>query len=152
MQRFYRALVAAKKILTLTDMMLLISPSGVLAQERAGDAALGALSGVVVLGPVGAIAGAVIGYTAGPSISHSWRTTRSGPRLPERSAQRSTTATSDKGAAASRSELHDVARQSASTPRPVINASTTQTAADAISAPPKSVSGKWDAPPIQGLE
>ena len=42
------------------------------AQERAGDAALGAVSGAVVLGPVGAVAGALIGYTAGPSIARSW--------------------------------------------------------------------------------
>src|SRR6476659_9008518 len=42
------------------------------AQNRAGDAALGAVSGAVVLGPVGAVAGAFIGYTAGPSISRSW--------------------------------------------------------------------------------
>ena len=42
------------------------------AQGRAGDAALGAVSGAVVLGPVGAVAGAFIGYTAGPSIAHSW--------------------------------------------------------------------------------
>lgn len=42
------------------------------AQERAGDAALGALSGAVVLGPVGAVAGAVVGYTSGPSIARAW--------------------------------------------------------------------------------
>jgi hypothetical protein len=42
------------------------------AQERAGSAALGAVSGAVVLGPVGAVAGAFIGYTAGPAIAHSW--------------------------------------------------------------------------------
>src|SRR5258705_6887992 len=34
------------------------------AQERAGDAALGALSGAVVLGPVGAVAGAVVCFGA----------------------------------------------------------------------------------------
>ncbi len=50
------------------------------AQERAGDAALGTVSGAVVLGPVGAVAGAFIGYTAGPSISHSWGVRRSSPR------------------------------------------------------------------------
>ena len=50
------------------------------AQERAGDAALGAVSGAVVLGPVGAVAGALIGYTAGPSIAHSWGARRSSPR------------------------------------------------------------------------
>ena len=42
------------------------------AQERAGSAALGAVSGAVVLGPIGAVAGAFIGYTAGPAIAHSW--------------------------------------------------------------------------------
>jgi len=42
------------------------------AQERAGSAALGAVSGAIVLGPVGAVAGALIGYTAGPAIAHSW--------------------------------------------------------------------------------
>jgi hypothetical protein len=50
------------------------------AQERAGDAALGAVSGAVVLGPVGAVAGALIGYTAGPSIAHSWGVRQSAPR------------------------------------------------------------------------
>src|SRR5207248_10820132 len=47
------------------------------AQERAGDAALGAVSGAVVLGPVGAVAGAFIGYAAGPSIARSWGIRRS---------------------------------------------------------------------------
>jgi hypothetical protein len=42
------------------------------AQERAGSAAVGAVSGAVVLGPVGALAGAFIGYTAGPAIARSW--------------------------------------------------------------------------------
>lgn len=36
--------------------------------HRPGDAALGALSGAVVFGPIGAVAGAVVGYTAGPSM------------------------------------------------------------------------------------
>jgi hypothetical protein len=50
------------------------------AGERVGDAALGALSGAVVFGPVGAVAGAVIGYTAGPSIADSWGLKRSEPK------------------------------------------------------------------------
>jgi hypothetical protein len=41
-------------------------------EHRGGDAALGALSGAVVLGPIGAVAGAVVGYTTGPSIAHAW--------------------------------------------------------------------------------
>ena len=46
-------------------------------EHRGGDAALGALSGAVVFGPVGAVAGAVVGYTAGPSIARSWGFRRS---------------------------------------------------------------------------
>jgi hypothetical protein len=51
-----------------------------LATERRGDAALGAVSGAVVFGPIGALAGAVVGYTAGPSIAHSWGLRRSGSK------------------------------------------------------------------------
>jgi len=42
------------------------------AQERLGDAALGALSGALVAGPVGLVAGGVVGFTAGPAIANSW--------------------------------------------------------------------------------
>jgi len=57
--------------------------SSAMAQERTGDAALGALSGAVVLGPVGAVAGAIVGYTAGPSIASAWGLRRSSyPRRP----------------------------------------------------------------------
>ena len=52
-------------------LLLVLVPSSAMAQ-RAGDAALGAVAGAVVLGPVGAVAGAFVGYTAGPSISRSW--------------------------------------------------------------------------------
>ena len=60
-------------------MILLLAPSVALAQHRAGDAALGAVSGAVVLGPIGAVAGAFIGYSAGPSIARSWGIDRSRP-------------------------------------------------------------------------
>lgn len=39
------------------------------AGERTTDAAAGALAGAVVAGPVGLVAGGVIGFTAGPKIS-----------------------------------------------------------------------------------
>jgi hypothetical protein len=52
-------------------MLMLASPAA--AQERAGSAALGALSGAIVLGPVGLVAGAVIGYAAGPEIGRTLR-------------------------------------------------------------------------------
>ncbi|MCG2630510.1 hypothetical protein L6654_28155 [Bradyrhizobium sp. WYCCWR 13023] len=61
-----------KKVLITAIVMLAGVPASAVAQERAGSAALGAVSGAVVLGPVGAVAGAVIGYTAGPSIARSW--------------------------------------------------------------------------------
>jgi hypothetical protein len=66
-------------------LFLVLMCSTVMAEERPGDAALGAVSGAVVLGPVGAVAGAVIGWTAGPSISHSWGLHRSSaPRYARR--------------------------------------------------------------------
>ena len=55
-----------KKIVVAAVIAIWCVPSATLAGERVGDAALGALSGAVVLGPVGAVAGAAIGYTAGP--------------------------------------------------------------------------------------
>jgi hypothetical protein len=61
-----------KKVLITAVVLLACVPASAVAQERAGSAALGAVSGAVVLGPVGAVAGAVIGYTAGPSIARSW--------------------------------------------------------------------------------
>ena len=39
-----------------TAFSLSLMSSAAMAQERAGDAALGALSGAVVLGPIGAVA------------------------------------------------------------------------------------------------
>jgi hypothetical protein len=61
-------------------LALALMPSAAMAGERTGDAALGAVSGALVLGPFGALGGAVIGYTAGPSISHSWGLHRSNSR------------------------------------------------------------------------
>jgi hypothetical protein len=93
-----------KKLLAVAVMALSFAPSGVLAQERAGDAALGALSGAVVLGPVGAVAGAVIGFTAGPAISHSWGTRGPEPQRHQTSPKRSTSAISNGAPAQSANE------------------------------------------------
>ena len=76
-----------KKTTASAAHFLALMSSTAMAEERAGDAALGALSGAVVLGPIGAVAGAVIGWTAGPSISHSWGLNRSSaPRYQRRAA------------------------------------------------------------------
>jgi len=78
------------KALTAAAVILLLAPSAALAQEqhRAGDAALGALSGAVVLGPIGAVAGAFVGYSAGPSIARSWGIDRSGSARHRRQASK----------------------------------------------------------------
>jgi hypothetical protein len=60
-----------KKQIAIAALAMTIS-TGAMAGERATSAALGAVSGAVVLGPVGAVAGAFIGYTAGPSMSRAW--------------------------------------------------------------------------------
>jgi hypothetical protein len=120
-----------KQFLAVVVMAASLAPLGAFAQERVGDAALGGLSGALVLGPVGAVAGIVVGYTAGPAISHSWGVRRSDSRYRNRTAQRPTAARSN-------------------------NAALKQAAAESVSAtPPKSASGTrrtWDSPPVLGFE
>lgn len=60
------------RILAAAGLVLCLAIPAAQAQERVGDAALGAGAGALVLGPVGAAAGALIGYTAGPAIARSW--------------------------------------------------------------------------------
>jgi hypothetical protein len=69
-----------KKVLAALAIAMALVPSVAFAEERTGDAALGALAGAVVLGPVGLVAGAAVGYTAGPSIANSWGLRRSHSR------------------------------------------------------------------------
>lgn len=61
-----------RKTIASVALGLALTSSAARAGERVGDAALGALSGALVLGPIGAVGGALVGYTAGPSIAHSW--------------------------------------------------------------------------------
>ena len=68
-----------KKTIAIVTISLALMSSAAMAQERTGDAALGALSGALVLGPVGAVAGAIVGYTAGPSIASAWGLRQSSP-------------------------------------------------------------------------
>lgn len=93
-----------RRILCAAVVLLAFMVSGAHAGERAVDAALGAASGAIVLGPIGAAAGAVIGYTAGPAIARSWglRGNRRGYRKRRvRSAPRARTASRSKARATS---------------------------------------------------
>jgi hypothetical protein len=76
-----------KKQAVIVALVLTVSTAAV-AGERATDAALGAVSGAVVLGPIGAVAGAFIGYSAGPSMSRAWgvRGRSASSRQPRRTA------------------------------------------------------------------
>jgi hypothetical protein len=76
-----------KQLIAVVATAMMVSTAAV-AGERATDAALGAVSGAVVLGPIGAVAGAFIGYTAGPSMSRAWgvRGRSASPRQSRRTA------------------------------------------------------------------
>jgi len=89
-----------KKTIAIAALSLALMSSAATAQERTGDAALGALSGAVVLGPIGAVAGAIVGYSAGPSIASAWGLRRS--NSPRRPAAESNTKVSDRSPAARR--------------------------------------------------
>jgi hypothetical protein len=103
-----------------------------MARERGGDAALGAVSGALVLGPIGAVAGAVVGYTAGPSIARSWGLRRS--------------STARQGGKSARREARVLPGDSQLLAK---NQAGPSPAAQAPPPPPKMAS---TAPPVRGLE
>jgi hypothetical protein len=122
-------------------VMLAFVPAGAVAQERAGDAALGALSGAVVLGPIGAVAGAFVGYAAGPSIARSWGLRGSSSarnRRPPRDASRAPSA----DAAPRTQEAMNANGQMRAASDPPLQAAPPAPAAPAPTS----------APPIQGFE
>lgn len=126
-------------------LMLPFAASSALAQERAGDAALGALSGAVVLGPIGAVAGAVVGYTAGPSISRSWGMRHDTTRRTKRSAASSGRAVPRQVAQGSPVGAKRVAQNPAPAPRAGAPA--------AAAAPaPASAPAATSMPPVQGFD
>jgi hypothetical protein len=126
------------KLAALTVGLVILS-SSVSAQERAGDAALGALSGAVVLGPIGAVAGAVVGYTAGPSIAQSWGMRRSSAGTRDRT---------PKQASRTQKQVPPAERQVARTDQ-VGASNTPPTPARATAA---DSSNKVSLPPAQGLD
>ena len=86
-------------------------PSGAFADERVGSAALGAVSGALVLGPIGAVAGAAVGYVAGPSIARSWGL-HSEPPHPPGTAKSSRKTTSRRGSPIQVKSTADVSNSS----------------------------------------
>lgn len=59
-----------KQIITIACVAAaLLVPAAASAGERLFDGALGGVSGGIVFGPVGAVAGGLTGYAAGPSIA-----------------------------------------------------------------------------------
>ena len=125
-----------------------LGASAAFAQHRGGDAALGALSGAVVLGPVGAVAGAIVGYTAGPSIAHSWgfRGARS-ERDRRYKSKNATTPAGPAGAGATReSKVSAVPMESNAR----LSTAPVNVSSSAPIAQPNPVSGTL--PPVQALE
>ena len=131
------------KTFTAAAMILLLAPSAALAQERATDAALGAVSGAVVLGPIGAVAGAFIGYSAGPSISRSWGNDRS------RSARHRRQASKD-GMRGTRAQDANVA--GVKPPERDARVATSQGEGNNPAPSPKPLAPSATTPPVQTLE
>jgi hypothetical protein len=113
-----------KKILAFAALGLSLMSSNALAGEhRGGDAALGAVSGAVVFGPVGALAGALVGFTAGPGIAHSWGLRGSGTPRHARTFARQETGTA--AAASQPSQRVQASVSPAAQPKPPATPSTT---------------------------
>ena len=133
------------KTLIAAAIALALAPVGAQAQERVGDAALGAASGII-LGPVGIVAGAVVGYTMGPNIASAWgvRRHRVSQRRAAHYARRAPHASTAAPAAATAAPGSQVASVQTDEPAPPPTPSAVP-AAPAPAAAPESV-------PVQGFE
>jgi hypothetical protein len=130
-----------KTFTTAAMILLLASTSAAFAGDhRPGDAALGALSGAVVLGPVGALAGAVVGYAAGPSIARSWGFDRRGSARHRQQASRQSVRAARAEATSNRVEKN-----------PRIATSRNETSSALPSARPSAPTASTT-PPVQTLE
>ena len=133
------------KTLIAAAIALALAPVGAQAQERVGDAALGAASGII-LGPVGIVAGAVVGYTMGPNIASAWgvRRHRVSQRRAAHYARRAPHASTAAPAAATAAPGSQVASVQTDEPAPPPTPSAVP-AAPAPAAAPEGV-------PVQGFE
>jgi hypothetical protein len=135
---------AMKKLIVAAGLATTLMSFEAQAQDRGGSAVLGAVSGLVVFGPVGAAAGALVGYTAGPAIAQSWGIGQRPPRSKARRAARANPE-AKRPAATANAAQPSVARsapQAAAAP-----------AAQAPAAPaPAAIASTKAAPPIQTFE
>jgi hypothetical protein len=131
---------------TLTLLTLMLMPISAHAESRGTDAALGAVSGALVFGPVGAVAGAVVGFTAGPAISNSWSANRRArPHAPTQSRPMDTRAAPPQPAAnTAAGQPGQASGPTAPSSNPAASAHT------AMPANPAAAQAKL--PPVQGLE
>ncbi len=139
-----------KAFLTAVAVAATLASPAAFAQERVADAALGGLSGALVLGPVGAVAGIIVGYTAGPSISRSWGASPD-YRYPDRVAQRPLAPRSSMAAA------KQVKSASAVSAKPISgaaygSAASVKNGSAAPAKPAAETKPVWDAPPVMGFE
>ncbi|TMK00743.1 MAG: hypothetical protein E6G71_19105 [Alphaproteobacteria bacterium] len=137
-----------KKIVIAAVVSLTLVPMGATAQERGGDAALGAISGALVFGPVGAVAGALVGYTAGPSIARSWGLRGSSRR--DSQSRVKTRATAPRAANPQIVQNGPAPSASSSVVQPAPSASASPPPAQTPAAPPP-IQART-APPVQTLE
>jgi hypothetical protein len=136
-----------KKLLAASAIAISLAPTAALAQERAGDAVLGAVSGGLVLGPVGAAVGGVIGYTAGPSIARSWGLKGSPPRRSGQPAKRAKSVAPKTSAVTQGAVTQGAVPQGASA-----QGASRESPAPRPKAPAPSVGARNATPPVQAFE
>ncbi len=129
-------------------LALPLIPSEAAEQHRGGDAALGALSGGIVFGPIGAVAGAVVGYTAGPSIAHSLGFRRQAQARRTRSVRQAQASTNYRQPLPARQAAAPVATQAPA----AAQAPAAIQAPAAAQAPPPPPKAAATMPPVQALE
>ncbi len=139
-----------KAFLTAVAAAATLASPAAFAQERVADAALGGLSGALVLGPVGAVAGIIVGYTAGPSISRSWGASPD-YRYPDRVAQRPSPPRSRVAAA------KQVKSASGNPAKPASaaaysSAASVESGSAGPAKPAPETKPAWNAPPVMGFE
>jgi hypothetical protein len=120
------------------------------AQERAGSAVIGAVSGALILGPVGAVAGALVGYTAGPEMARGLRSEP--PRAQSRARRSARTGDGTKRAAAERKATNAMAASQPRVAQSPVAQSPAQQSKDvtpAVAKPSPSISATQSLPPVQ---